>query len=138
VVASPEPAPAVIHACANKASGILKIVAAGQECGPSENALAWNVAGPPGPPGPPGASGLANVQAYSEQGTGSSVRVFCPAGTIVVGGGAVSHTPSLALIQSFPITATGENANGPFLAGWQAAPVDWAGPVQAFVLCASP
>ena len=130
----------VIYTCVNNASGTIKVVVSGQACAQNESQLAWNTAGPPGPPGPPGpegASGLSTVQAYWVQTSGQSGRVFCPAGSKVVGGGANSLDPGVGLIQNFPINGTGENATGTDIAGWQGATVNWAAPVQVFVLCAS-
>jgi Collagen triple helix repeat (20 copies) len=45
----------VIHACAGKRSGVLRLAAT---CRRSERAVAWSLQGPPGPPGPSGAAGL--------------------------------------------------------------------------------
>jgi len=130
----------VIHACVNSSSGALKIVETGRECGHNSRPLQWNVTGPSGPSGPTGPAGPAgptSVQAYSAQASGASARVFCPTGTKVVGGGAFSTSPSIALHQNFPIDSTGANPSGTNTAGWQGATVNFAGTVQVFVLCAS-
>jgi hypothetical protein len=133
----------VIRACVNSSSGEMKVLTAGAECAKHEVLLQWNVvgpagpAGPSGPPGPVGPAGPTNVQVYFAQASGVSARVFCPVGTRVVGGGALSTSANDALSQSFPIDPTGGNASGSDAAGWQAATVNFAGTVQAFVLCAS-
>jgi len=44
----------IIHACAGKRSGVLRLAAT---CRRSERAVTWNLQGPPGSPGPSGASG---------------------------------------------------------------------------------
>jgi len=44
----------VIHACASKKTGALRL---GRACRRSEDAVSWNAAGPAGPAGPQGASG---------------------------------------------------------------------------------
>ncbi len=56
----------VIHACAKKRAGLLRLVRADGRCRPSERPISWNAQGPPGPqgatgpqgpPGPPGPQG---------------------------------------------------------------------------------
>ena len=47
----------VIHACRNAENGLLRIVAADEQCRQREEALAWNVVGPRGEPGPAGPQG---------------------------------------------------------------------------------
>jgi hypothetical protein len=47
----------VIHACATKRTGALRILAAHKRCKRSERAVGWNQVGPQGPAGGPGARG---------------------------------------------------------------------------------
>lgn len=42
----------VIHACAHRSNGKLRIVAAAGQCKNAEVGISWNAAGPPGPPAP--------------------------------------------------------------------------------------
>lgn len=134
--------PQVIYGCVNKSSGTIKITDDKDSCAQNEALLAWNIqgpAGPPGPVGPMGAPGARNIRAYWQQSTGGNAqRVFCPTGTSVVSGGAASTAPNVPLIQNFPIDATGANANGSNIAGWQGATLNFSVPVNVFVLCASP
>lgn len=57
----------VINACVQQASGIVRIVGAGEECGKNWSPLSWNVqgltgpAGATGPTGPSGATGLSGA-----------------------------------------------------------------------------
>lgn len=46
-----------IYACVSDATGIVRVVAAGTECRPQEQAVQWNVMGPAGPQGPQGLPG---------------------------------------------------------------------------------
>jgi hypothetical protein len=137
--------PEVIHGCVNKSSGTIKIVDVDASCAENESLFAWNIAGPAGPPGPAGAvgptgpAGTTNVRAiFNEVPSGTAARVFCPLGTKVISGGAASLAPGVPLIQSFPIDATGANANGTNIAGWQGATLNFSAGVQVFVICASP
>ena len=52
----------VISACRNKATGVLKVPAAGVACGGNEQPLQWNVRGAPGPPGPAGPASIAALR----------------------------------------------------------------------------
>lgn len=47
----------VIHGCFKSQNGQLRVVAEGEACGPSEQALAWNQTGPQGAQGPQGPEG---------------------------------------------------------------------------------
>src|SRR5439155_19646695 len=49
----------VIHACyrTERGSGQLRLVQGDQQCKKNENAIQWNITGPPGPPGPQGPKG---------------------------------------------------------------------------------
>jgi hypothetical protein len=58
---------AVIHACANKRTGVLRIITPGRKgsagrCAKSERALSWNTQGIRGPTGPAGATGAQGPQ----------------------------------------------------------------------------
>jgi len=58
----------VIHGCHNLTNGALRVVAAGDACKNSEEALSWNQQGVPGPtgnPGPTGAQGPVGAQGLS-------------------------------------------------------------------------
>ena len=70
---------------------------------------------------------------------GTSVaRAFCPAGSIVTGGGGITSGFGVGLQQSYPISdETGVIAYGSTAIGWQAAAEDF-GFVQAFVVCVRP
>lgn len=140
--ATPGVIPQVIYGCVNKSSGTIKIADDKDSCTQNEALLAWNIqgpAGPPGPLGPMGPAGATNIRAYSQQATGGTAqRIFCPAGTRVVSGGAYSTSPNTPLIQNFPIDQTGANANGSDIAGWQGATLNFSAPVVVFVLCANP
>jgi len=46
------PAATVIHACYNKASNGIRIVAAASDCRTNEQVVSWNEEGPAGPPAP--------------------------------------------------------------------------------------
>jgi hypothetical protein len=85
-----------------------------------------------------------NVQYVSAQATGV-VRAFCPAGTLVVGGGGFVEMPTPGefkeekLRQTYPISdATGVIAFGTTAVGWQAASSDFTDTVVAFAVCATP
>lgn len=127
----------LIHACVGR-SGFVKIVGADDTCRRGQLALDWNAEGMLGSPGADGTDGATNVTVVHGVATGSAVRVFCPAGTKVVGGGGYVQGTTLALMQNHPIDATGANATTATLAGWQVASQNFAGTVQGFVLCASP
>ncbi len=47
----------VIHACANKQTGAVRIVATAANCKVTETAVSWNQTGPTGPQGPQGGAG---------------------------------------------------------------------------------
>jgi hypothetical protein len=68
----------VIHACAKKRGGHLRVVSAGQLCRKAEVALSWNVRGPEGPPGLPGPAGPAG--ATGPAGPAGAVGPAGPAG----------------------------------------------------------
>jgi hypothetical protein len=138
----------VIHGCYKKSSGRLRVIDtnAGASCGPAEEAISWNQAGPQGqqgPTGPPGPSGAATTYNYrlGLMIPGTSVaRAFCLPGEKVTGGGGFSTGPSassVGLTQDYPISdASGVIAFGTTAVGWQVASEGF-GTVQAFVTCAS-
>jgi hypothetical protein len=52
---------AIIHACAARKDGRLRVVAAAAACGRRERAISWSVRGARGEPGPPGPAGRAGA-----------------------------------------------------------------------------
>jgi hypothetical protein len=83
----------VIHACAHKQTGVLRLVADAAACGQNESAVAWNQEGPkgdtgePGEPGPPGAEGPAGPGGLTVvDGEGIFVGRF-DSGNLIVGSG---------------------------------------------------
>lgn len=56
-LASVDPSPSTIQACAALKDGRLRLVATGHECRRRERAVSWNVEGPRGETGPPGEQG---------------------------------------------------------------------------------
>ncbi len=142
----------VIQACVNNTNGNVRIVSGSDECRQPEHPLSWNIQGPPGPTGPigptgptgpPGVSDLQRVEFSSANTAEMHKNAFanCPAGTLVVGGGAqvfmsgagVVNGP-VAIKKSFPDkemdgwAATAE-AMGPLPAGQT-----WF--LNAYALCA--
>jgi hypothetical protein len=68
---------------------------------------ATGATGTTGPPGPPGVSGLQYVPIVTSLSTAStSVTVSCQTGAKALGGGLVNDSPSIAIMASFPGTAT--------------------------------
>jgi hypothetical protein len=87
---------------------------------------------------------LVTVEYVSAQSVGV-VRAFCPAGSLVLGGGGFVETPPPGefkeekLRQSAPISdATGVIAWGTTAIGWQAASSDFTDTVVAFAVCGTP
>ncbi len=99
----------VIHGCFKSENGQLRLVSADDECRPSEDAIAWNQAGPqgvpgpkgdtgengdPGAQGPPGKDGTANTPwdiiptalGVVTPGVSRIVTVPCPTGDVILGG----------------------------------------------------
>ena len=78
----------VINACRNKASGALRVPAAGATCKSDEQPLQWNVrgaAGPAGPAGPAGAPGPAGIAGPSgPRGATGAIGPQGPAGPTTV------------------------------------------------------
>ncbi len=92
----------------------------------------------------PDLAAVIDLQYESAQGVGIA-RAFCPAGTLVVGGGGFVETPpgggfkEEMLRQTYPISdATGVIAFGTTAIGWQAASSDFTDTVVAFAVCATP
>lgn len=93
----------------------------------------------------PSLASAISVEYVSGFGVGVA-RAFCPAGSILTGGGAFAEvvpTPptfvETQLRQSFPISdATGVIAWGNTAIGWQAASSDFTNVVGAFAVCATP
>lgn len=90
-------------------------------------------------------SSLVDVTYESAQGVGFA-QAFCPAGSLVLGGGGFVETPpeipgfqEEALRQSHPISdVTGVIAYDTFAIGWQAASSDFTDTVIAFAVCGTP
>ena len=57
VSASAAAATTVIHACVDKSTGVVRVVASATQCHTTENAISWNATGPRGPVGPAGPQG---------------------------------------------------------------------------------
>ena len=93
------PSNGVITGCYTRSGGALRVIDANvTNCRPAETRLSWNVAGVPGQDGADGADGQDGVSGYEvvtkddvfPSGTTSSfggVKVECPAGKKVLGGG---------------------------------------------------
>lgn len=134
--------PGTVAACANKATGVLRIV--GQKACDikTESAVSWGATGPQGPAGPagsPGISGLQIVQTGSGFGEFPAVTVSCPAGKKAIAGGydteVAGHpgvkAPDPWLTQNHP-DATGKQwifagTNPPSYANWK---------IQGYAICA--
>jgi hypothetical protein len=111
----------IIHSCVNEASGTIKIVDANESCHYNWDSLDWNMSGPQGVPGvagPQGVPGDAGLQGepgiagpqgepgmsgyevvstgFESVGSGADLTANCPAGKVVIGGGA--EVSDLALI----------------------------------------
>ena len=98
-----EAAAQTIHACAKKTTGALRLASGPGQCGPSEDEVSWNGAGPqgppgpagptgpPGPPGPAGTSGLTGYEVVVDANHAADGfalhRVACPTGKVPLGGG---------------------------------------------------
>jgi hypothetical protein len=93
----------IIHSCVNEASGTIKIVDANDSCHYNWDSLDWNMSGPqgvPGDAGPQGEPGMSGYEVVStgfeSVGSGADLTANCPAGKVVIGGGA--EVSDLALI----------------------------------------
>lgn len=102
----------VIHACVLP-SGVIKVVGEGEACPAGQTALEWNVSGPSG------VSGYEVVREDFEVAAGGFLREFlpCPAGKVVLGGGAQVAGEGTAdfhtvLQESTPGTVGGEAQSG--------------------------
>jgi hypothetical protein len=144
----------VIHACANKRTGALRLAAT---CKRNERSVFWQVKGPQGPQGAtgarglqgiqgsPGQSGVANIVVRTDTITGlaaGSEIVRCNPGERAVGGG-VAHTDfsnNGSIYASAPVVANGSVATaGSTPTGWatginNTAPAD----TTFYAVCASP
>lgn len=138
-----------IHACVQKQTGDLRIVAPGSACPRNYDPLQWNQSGPPGPPGATGPSGPTGptgasapppelrVEIFATQGIGYA-RAYCPPNWKVTGGAAfaVDGTP---IASSLPIATTdGVIAIAQWAIGWQGIATfhEPTPQVQAYVICA--
>jgi hypothetical protein len=141
--------------------GELRVVSDPASCKTSELPLSWNVQGPKGdtgdtgpqgplgaqgpqgplgPPGPQGQSGAATSYRYvfAEAAAGTPAFAFCAPGEKVTGGGGGTTANESGLIQNHPVSdAIGTFAFGTSAIGWKVAAESFAGPVVAFVICAS-
>jgi hypothetical protein len=127
----------VIHSCINKASGMIKVVAAKAAC--PRGSYAQELATPEATTPPPASTlGVEYVTGTTVPNTSVS-RALCPPGTLVAGGGGITvQGAEHALQQSFPISdSTGVIAWGSTAIGWQVAADDWSD-TQAFVVCLRP
>ena len=108
---------AVIHACANKTTGQLRLA---DQCRTSEKSVSWNKRGPAGPQGPAGPSSLAvTMREVSRTVTvpaGGTVGVesVCNSGEAAISGGVTAWTPSLTSLDNVP---TGPDFDGVH-SGW--------------------
>lgn len=127
----------LINACVNPASGLIVVTLPGHRCLGKSYAVQLQTGTETPPAKPPAPAQL--IVEYVTGGIypGTSVaRAFCPAGTMVVGGGGITAGMGFGLQQSYPISAVdGTIANGANAIGWQAASDDF-GFAQAFVACA--
>ncbi|MFI5394183.1 MAG: hypothetical protein ACHQ9S_01505 [Candidatus Binatia bacterium] len=128
----------VINGCYQKQNGQLRILLAGQQCGPSEMAISWNIQGPPGPPG---MNNVERVEFSSAKNTEMRKNAFakCPEGTHVVGGGAQVFISGqgmvvgpIALKKSFP----SEHMDGWAATAEAMAQTEESWFVSAYALCA--
>lgn len=77
---------AVIQACEQKASGLVRIVPSSARCTRSEIPISWNQAGPAGPPGPAGPAGQDGAD--GKDGASVTVATLAAGEGGCVGGGA--------------------------------------------------
>ena len=137
MAAVPEPALAqsVINGCYQKNNGQLRILPTGGQCRPSEVPISWNIQGPAGT-----INGLERVDFSTHDDATSPKHVFakCPAGKLVVGGGAQVFVQGqvagpIALKKSYP----SEGLNG-----WAASAEDMTSTslswfLTAYAICAT-
>jgi hypothetical protein len=113
--------PAVISACKMNATGLVRIVPAGQGCHHNETAVQWNVQGPQGPAGQNGVSGEKIVEREKtfqvNAGDGVGYDVTCPDGKKAVGGGGFARTSDDS-VTKFPLTESIPMENGG-VGSWQ-------------------
>jgi len=75
-----------IHGCI-KSNGVLKVVAAPDNCGNNETPISWNQQGPPGPKGDPGEPGM-DGEPGAQGPAGPSLRILDGDGNVL---GLVGH-----------------------------------------------
>jgi hypothetical protein len=122
------------HGCylsGGNASGQLRVIDyPSAQCKNGETLIHWSATGPSGPPGPSGATNV--VVRY---GNFSTVSVAsCATGERPTGGG-YSSTDAF-VVASMPGIGAGATPDGGTPTGWLVLAVT--GPVQAYVVCASP
>ena len=103
----------VIHACVLN-SGLVKVVGEGETCPAGQTALQWNVAGESG------VSGYEVVRADFEVAAGGFLREFlaCPAGKVVLGGGAQVAAEGTADFHTVLQESTPATLGGGAQSGW--------------------
>ena len=89
---------AVIHACVNKRTGVVRIVGASARCRRGESAIAWNGQGSRGPAGEPGAAGPQGPAGPA--GTKGATGSAGTAGAVGPAGPAGPAGPSLPSLES--------------------------------------
>ena len=92
------PTSAVIHACVNKRTGVVRIVGASARCRRGESAIAWHGQGSRGPAGEPGAAGPQGPAGPA--GAKGSTGNAGPAGAVGPAGPAGPPGPSLPSLES--------------------------------------
>ena len=150
----------VIHACANKKTGALRIAKRSGACSEKEAAVSWNVQGVPGRNGTngingqPGANGTngtngtngkngatnvtvreGNPSVITSGNTGTA-DVLCNLGEVATGGGDSTSVSTFSVAQSMALTT-----GGVLPTGWHVQAVNTGGSVgrlTAVVICASP
>lgn len=107
----------VIHACVLP-SGVIKVVPEGEACPEGQTALQWNTSGPPG------LSGYQVIRVAINVAAGGFRREFvaCPAGKVVLGGGAQVDAGATAdfqtTLQESAPAAGALVPGGEILSGW--------------------
>jgi hypothetical protein len=145
----------VIHGCYAKSGGTLRVIDASvTNCKTGETALDWNQQGQPGPKGDPGEPGPAGPQGApgglagyekvvvigEENGDRfKQVHADCPAGKVVLGGGAaaVNGDGSHTLIPEVVLDASLEGGNRWFGQAHEVTPTDEDWRLDVNVICAN-
>ena len=159
-VSASEDRSASVHACVDRKSGHVRIVADGDRCRPHEKALEWNVdgpagpagapgqagpegpAGPAGPEGAPGVSGWEHVTSSAvvvSAGATRSAVIRCPTGKQVFGGGFGTPSPAMTVLESRPTfgSAPGDPRSIPGWIVWARNSSSADTTLTAYALCAT-